>query len=55
MRTLTVTYIIANITATQPAELVCNSQVTDAIVITLGLVDTKGHHNRNVSISTIVV
>ncbi len=33
----------------------CHSQVTDPIVITLGQVDTKGHHNRIVSAGTIVV
>ncbi len=54
-RTSTVTDSIANIAATHTAELVCNSQVTDSIVITLGLGDTKGHHNRSVSAGTIVV
>ena len=38
-----------------PAELVCNSQVTDPIVIKLGLVDIKGHHHCSVSAGTIVV
>ena len=37
-----------------PAEPVCNSQVTDSIVITLDLVDNKGHHHCSVSAGTIV-
>ena len=36
------------------AELVCSSKVTDPIVITLGMVDTKGHHNHSVSNGIIV-
>ena len=55
MRASVVPDSIASIAATHQAELVCNSQVTDSIVITLGPVDTKGHHNRSVSVSTIVV
>ena len=55
MRTSVVPDSIASIAATHQAELMCNSQVTDSIVITLGQVDTKGHHNRRVTVSTIVV
>ena len=55
MRTSVVPDSIASIAATHQAELMCNSQVTDSIVITLGQVDTKGHHNHGVSVSTIVV
>ena len=55
MRTSAVTDIVANIAAMHPAELVCSSQVTDPIVITLDLVDTKGHHNCSISAGTVVV
>ena len=55
MRTSVVPDSIASIAATHQAELTCNSQVTDSIVITLGQVDTKGHHNHSVTVSTIVV
>ena len=54
MRTSVVPDSIASIAATHQAELMCNSQVTDSIVITLGQVDTKGHHNRSVSTGTVV-
>ena len=37
-----------------PAEPVCNSRVADSIVITLDLVDNKGHHHCSVSAGTIV-
>ena len=36
------------------AELVCSSKVTDPIVITLGMVDTEGHHNHRVPTGIIV-
>jgi hypothetical protein len=55
MRTSAVSDIIANIAEIHQAELVCNSQVTDPIVITLDSVDTKGHHHLSVSAGTIVV
>ena len=55
MRTSVVPDSIASIAATHQAELTCNSQLTDSIVITLGQVDTKGHHSRSVTVSTIVV
>ena len=55
MRTSVVPDSIASIAATHQAELMCNSQVTDSIVITLGQVDTKGHHSHSVTVSTIVV
>jgi hypothetical protein len=60
MRTSAVSDIIANIAEIHQAELVCNSQVTDpivitdSIVITLDLVDNKGHHHCSVSAGTIV-
>jgi hypothetical protein len=55
MRTSAVTDIVANIAAIHPAELVCSSQVTDPIVITLDMDDTKGHHHCNISAGTFVV
>ena len=55
MRASAVTDIVANIAAMHPAELVCSSQATDPIVITLDLDDTKGHHHCNISAGTFVV
>jgi len=55
MRISTVKDSIAALAKTHHAELVCTSQVTDPVVITLGVVDTMDHHNRSVSICITVV
>ena len=54
-RIFTGTVVDAVIEATHQADMVSHSQVTDSIVITGDVIDTKCHHTRIVSVGTIDV